>query len=92
MLHVGAAEGCDLLILFFKNKIKRSSDRGPSLRQLLQGEVLTGRSGRKAASGGNRLPLFWHCRFADSRQSPGLCGFCGLARRLLKLSYEKPVT
>ncbi|CAI8771970.1 hypothetical protein EMIT0P260_190064 [Pseudomonas sp. IT-P260] len=32
---VGAAEGCDLLIL--KGKIKRSSDRGPSLRQLLQG-------------------------------------------------------
>ena len=26
--------GCDLLI--FKNNIKRSSDRGPSLRQLLQ--------------------------------------------------------
>ncbi|MCL9801285.1 hypothetical protein, partial [Pseudomonas sp. AKS31] len=49
-------------------------------------------SGRKAASGGNRLPLFWHCRFADSRQSPGLRGFHSLARRLLKLSYEKPVT
>jgi hypothetical protein len=35
--NVGAAEGCDPLILFFRSKIKRSSDRGPSLRQLLQG-------------------------------------------------------
>ncbi|MHA3735668.1 hypothetical protein ACXR0M_08305 [Pseudomonas sp. Eth.TT006] len=37
---VGAAEGCDLLILLFKNKIKRSSDRGPSLRQLLHRAIM----------------------------------------------------
>ncbi|WP_277758884.1 hypothetical protein [Pseudomonas sp. A34-9] len=86
LFHVGAAEGCDLLILIFKGKIK---DR--SLRQLLHGKGRA-ESGRKAASGGNRLPLFWHCRFADVPQSPGLSAFLGLARRLLKLSYEKPVT
>src|SRR5450830_966673 len=33
------AEGCDLLILSFKSKIKRSSERGPSLRQLLRNGV-----------------------------------------------------
>ncbi|OJT51574.1 hypothetical protein BSZ28_10080 [Pseudomonas moraviensis] len=49
-------------------------------------------SGRKAASGGNRLPLFWHCRLACLAQSPGIRGFSYLARRLLKLRYEKPVT
>ena len=42
ILPVGAAEGCDLLILFLKTKVKRSSDRGPSLRQLLQGIVKKG--------------------------------------------------
>jgi hypothetical protein len=40
-------------------------------------------SGRKAASGGNPLPLFWHCRLADPLQSPGNRGFLKLARRLL---------
>ncbi|CAI8766080.1 hypothetical protein EMIT0P258_80224 [Pseudomonas sp. IT-P258] len=34
---VGAAEGCDLLILGLKkDQVKRSSERGPNLRQLLQ--------------------------------------------------------
>ncbi|MBK5300053.1 MULTISPECIES: hypothetical protein [Gammaproteobacteria] len=27
-------------------------------------------SGRKAAGGGNRLPLFWHCRLAIARKAP----------------------
>jgi hypothetical protein len=27
-------------------------------------------SGRKAAAGGKRLPLFWHCRLADARKAP----------------------
>ncbi|VVN85874.1 hypothetical protein PS718_01486 [Pseudomonas fluorescens] len=36
-IPVGAAEGCDLLTVVSGRKIKRSSDRGPSLRQLLQG-------------------------------------------------------
>jgi hypothetical protein len=27
-------------------------------------------SGRKAADGGNPLPLFWHCRFAPARKAP----------------------
>ncbi|WP_433740170.1 hypothetical protein [Pseudomonas putida] len=35
LISVGAAAGCDLLI--FYSQIKRSSERGPSLRQLLQG-------------------------------------------------------
>jgi flagellar basal-body rod protein FlgB len=26
--------------------------------------------GRKAASGGNPLPLFWHCRLASARKAP----------------------
>jgi len=40
MIPVGAAEGCDLLILSLKRKIKRSPERGPSLRQLLRGETM----------------------------------------------------
>ncbi|WP_218187897.1 hypothetical protein, partial [Pseudomonas sp. G5(2012)] len=39
---VGAAAGCDFLILFFKIKSKRSSERGPSLRQLLRDASATG--------------------------------------------------
>jgi hypothetical protein len=35
----GAAAGCDLLMLVFNDKIKRSSDRGPSLRQLLHWQL-----------------------------------------------------
>ncbi len=35
------------------------------------------------------MPLFWHCRFADRPQSHGNREFYTLARRLLKLSYEK---
>ncbi|MHC8402296.1 hypothetical protein ACYZTX_23330 [Pseudomonas sp. MDT1-17] len=27
-------------------------------------------SGRKAAGGGNRLPLFWHCHIATARKAP----------------------
>ncbi|WP_238541024.1 hypothetical protein, partial [Pseudomonas sp. GM60] len=27
-------------------------------------------SGRKAADGGNPLPLFWHCRLAQARKAP----------------------
>jgi len=45
--------------------------------------------GRKAAAGGNRLPLFWHCRVVCSVQSPVIRGFLKLARRLLYPCYEK---
>lgn len=65
---------------------KRESSGAPVFLCL---KVLPVAGGRKAASGGNRLPLFWHCRFADCVQSPVIRGFLKLARRLLQPSYEK---
>jgi len=64
--HVGAAAGCDLLILLFK--IKRSQPAAAPTG--VRGVLKRGGSGRKAASGGNPLPLFWHCRFATGRKAP----------------------
>jgi hypothetical protein len=48
-------------------------------------------SGRKAAGGGNRLPLFWHCR-RPFPAKPRFTGLQTLAWRLLKFMYEKQVT
>jgi len=78
--HVGAAEGCDLLTLIFggpgenQDQDQKIAAFGSSYgRAGAVGESERGatrESGRKAAGGGNPLPLFWHCRFADARKAP----------------------
>lgn len=42
---------------------------------LLQWSMPLVTSGRKAASSGNRLPLFWHCRVAAARKAPVYGGY-----------------
>ncbi|MGY2190289.1 hypothetical protein, partial [Pseudomonas sp. SDO5591_S426] len=54
--------------LKIKIKIKRSQ---PAAAPTGGNSVfLTVPGGRKAASSGNRLPLFWHCRVATARKAP----------------------
>ncbi|MEB0298496.1 hypothetical protein, partial [Pseudomonas sp. 10S4] len=64
----------------------RSKDR--SLRQLLQGPRAIRESGRKAAGGGNPLPLFWHCRLADARKGP-VYGLFLIGTRLAMFTLRK---